>query len=306
MAKTVCKGILLPLITPFDEKGELDEPVLRELAEFMVGSGVHGLFILGSAGQGPVMTVAQRKQAAAAVIDQVKQRVPVVTHVGCADVETTIELALHAKALGTSARAVVPPYYYSDHSDFEILEHFKSVAGAIGGDFPIYIYDNPRYTGIHLTPEIVKRYIEAVPSLCGIKAAYRGVEELLRYVRLAPAGFGVFSGSIFNLVATVPLGVSGAIHPPTSLFPELCLGLWNSIEAKSWQHTFEYQRILYDLLAAIDRLKSKGRSAVAAIARLRGFPVKRYPRWKAEELTRDEMQSLERAIENAGVEVKVS
>lgn len=306
MAKTVCEGILVPLITPFDHRGELDEPVLVEMAEFMVRSRVHGLFILGSAGQGPVMTLAQRKQAAEAVVAQVRGRVPVVTHVGCADTESTIELACHAKAIGSSAIAVVPPFYYSDHSDSEILEHFRAVAAAVGEDCPIYLYDNPLYTGIHLTPEKVKQYVEAIPSLCGIKAAFIGVEELLRYVHLTPSSFGVFSGSIFNLLATAPLGVKGAVHPPTSFFPELCVGLWEAIQREQWSPAFDCQRKLFELAAVIGNFKGKGRAALAAVARLRGFDVKRYPRWKTEELSRREIESLELAVEKAGIALKVA
>ncbi len=305
MAKTVCQGILVPLITPFDPAGEVDESVLREMAEFMVRSGVHGLFILGSAGQGPVMTVAQRKRAAEAVVAQVRERIPVVTHVGCADTESTIELALHAKAWGSAAIAVVPPFYYSDHSDHEVFEHVRSVGAAVGEAVPIYLYDNPRYTGVHLTPEKVKEYVEAIPSLCGIKAAYIGVEELLRYVHLAPLGFGVFSGSIFNLLATVPLGVSGAIHPPTSFFPELCVGLWSAIQQEKWKEAYGFQRVLFELTTAIGSIKDKGREALTAVARLRGFAVQRYPRWKTEELSGKEIESLEAAIEKAGIALRV-
>jgi dihydrodipicolinate synthase/N-acetylneuraminate lyase len=250
------------------------------------------------------MTVAQRRRAAEAVVDQVRGRTPIVTHVGCADTESTVELALHAKGIGTSAVAVVPPYYYSDHSDYEILEHFKAVAAALGEDFPIYLYDNPLYTGIHLTPEMVKRYRDAIPSLCGIKAAYVGVEELLRYIQLVPAEFGVLSGSIFNLVATVPLGLKGAVHPPTSFFPELCVGLWEAIQKQRWEETFQYQRKLNQVVAAMGNLKSKGRGVLAAIARLRGFGVKRYPRWKVEELSAQETESLEAAVEQAGITLR--
>ena len=304
MGKTVCEGIVIPLITPFDDAGEVDEPVLREMTEFMARSGVHGLFILGSAGQGPVMTVAQRKRAAEAVCLQVRERVPVVTHVGCADTESTVELALHAKTCGTTAIAVVPPFYYSDHSDQEIIDHVRAVAAAAGEEVPIYLYDNPRYTGIHLTPERVRQYVEAVPSVCGIKAAYIGAEELLRYVHLAPPAFGVFSGSIFNLLATVPLGVTGAIHPPTSFFPELCVGLWEAIRREQWKEAFDFQRVLFELTTAIGSFKEKGRAALAAIARLRGFAVQRYPRWKTESLSASQIQTLERALEKAGIALR--
>jgi len=305
MAKTVCEGILIPLITPFDDAGEVDEPVLREMAEFMVRSGAHGLFILGSAGQGPVMTIAQRKRAAEAVLTQVRARIPVVAHVGCADTESTVELALHAQACGTTAIAVVPPFYYSDHSDQEIFDHVRAVAAAVGEAVPIYLYDNPRYTGIHLTPEKVRQYVEAVPSVCGIKAAYIGVEELLRYVHLAPPAFGVFSGSIFNLLATVPLGVKGAIHPPTSFFPELCVGLWDAIQREQWKEAFDFQRVLFELTTVIGSFQEKGRAALAAIARLRGFAVQRYPRWKTEALSASQIQTLELALEKAGIALRV-
>ncbi|MEE8178030.1 MAG: dihydrodipicolinate synthase family protein [Acidobacteriota bacterium] len=305
MGKTVCQGILVPLITPFDLAGEVDEAVLREMAEFMVRSGVHGLFILGSAGQGPVMTVAQRMRAAEAVTTQVCGRIPVVTHVGCADTESTVELALHAKACGSAAIAVVPPFYYSDHSDNEILEHVRAVATAVGDDCPVFLYDNPLYTGIHLTPEKVRQYVTAIPSLCGIKAAYIGVEELLRYVRLAPPSFAVFSGSIFNLLATVPLGVKGAIHPPTSFFPELCVGLWDAIQREQWKEAFDFQRALFELTTAMGSIKEKGRAALAAVARLRGFAVQRYPRWKTEELSASQIQTLELAVEKAGIALRV-
>ena len=303
MARTVCEGILIPLITPFDHKSELDEPVLREMVEFMVKSGVHGLFILGSAGQGPVMTAAQRRRAAEAVVDQAKGRIPVITHVGCADTETTVELAVHAKSIGSAAVAVLPPFYYSDHTDYDILEHFRAVAAALG-DHPMFLYDNSLYAGIHMTPEMVKRTVDQIPSICGLKVSFVAVDELLNYIHTLPAEFGVFSGSIFNLAAAVPVGLKGSIHPPTSLFPELCVGLWDAIRNERWKETFEHQRKLYALVAAMNKMKGKARAALAAIARLRGFDVKRYPRWKTEELSAEEIKSIEAAAEKAGITLK--
>ena len=50
------RGVLLPIITPFDEKVRVDEQVMRELVDFHIKAGVQGLFVLGSTGQGPAMT----------------------------------------------------------------------------------------------------------------------------------------------------------------------------------------------------------------------------------------------------------
>ena len=103
------RGVLLPVITPFDEKERLDETIMRELVDFHIGAGVHGLFVLGSTGQGPAMSTEERKRAAAVALDQAKGRVAVVIHVGTADTQSTVELAEHAAANNASAVAIVPP-----------------------------------------------------------------------------------------------------------------------------------------------------------------------------------------------------
>ena len=58
------KGIVIPVITPFEHDGTVDEPMLRKLVDFYVGAEVQGLFMLGSSGQGPAMSMAERKRTA--------------------------------------------------------------------------------------------------------------------------------------------------------------------------------------------------------------------------------------------------
>ena len=144
------RGVLLPIITPFDEKVRVDEQMMRQLVDFHIKAGVQGLFVLGSTGQGPAMTIDERKQAAAIALDQAKSRVPVVIHVGTADAGSTVELAEHAAAHRADAMAIVPPYYYSDHTEYEIMAHYKAVHKAV--PLPIYIYENPKYSGISVPP----------------------------------------------------------------------------------------------------------------------------------------------------------
>src|SRR5918995_947724 len=100
------RGVLLPIITPFDQKARVDEQIMRELVDFHVGAGVQGLFVLGSTGQGPAMSIEERKKAAAIALDQARSRLPVVIHVGTADADTTVELAEHAAAHKADAVAI--------------------------------------------------------------------------------------------------------------------------------------------------------------------------------------------------------
>jgi dihydrodipicolinate synthase/N-acetylneuraminate lyase len=291
------RGVLLPIITPFDDKVRVDEPVMRQLIDFHIKAGVQGLFVLGSTGQGPAMTNKERRQAAAVALEQTAKRVPVVIHVGTADTASTVKLAEHAAAHGADAVAIVPPYYYSDHTEYEIIAHYEAVHKAV--PLPIYIYENPKYSGISIPPGLAVRMKEKVPALKGIKVAY-GQGALLEYVRLLP-DVSVFTGNA-DLFGLVPFGVAGMINPPTSFVPELCVDLLNALDAKDYVHAVEAQKRV-DAAARIvaARLRKYGRVPLQEVYRIRGFAVKRFPKWQTEQMPREEIAKLERELREEGI-----
>jgi dihydrodipicolinate synthase/N-acetylneuraminate lyase len=291
------RGVLLPVITPFDEKVRVDEEIMRELVDFHISAGVHGLFVLGSTGQGPAMSTKERKTTAAVALDQAKGRVPVVIHVGTADTQSTVALAEHAAANNASAVAIVPPYYYSDHSEYEIVAHYKAVAKTV--PLPIFIYENPKYSGISIPPGLAVRMKEQVPALKGIKVAY-GQGALLEYVRLLP-DISVFTGNA-DLFGLVPFGVAGMINPPTSFVPELCVDLFKALDSQDYPRAVEGQKRV-DTAARIvaSRLRKYGRVPLQEVFRMRGFAVKRFPKWETEQMPKDEVSKLEQDLKEAGI-----
>jgi dihydrodipicolinate synthase/N-acetylneuraminate lyase len=291
------RGVLLPLITPFDEKVRIDEQMMRRLVDFHIGAGVHGLFVLGSTGQGPAMTIEERKQAAAIALDQAKSRVLVVIHVGTADAGSTVELAEHAAAHKADAVAIVPPYYYSDHTEYEIIAHYRAVAKAV--PLPIFIYENPKYSGISVPPGLAVRMKEQVPALKGIKVAY-GQGALLEYVRLLP-DVSVFTGNA-DLFGLVPFGLAGMINPPTSFVPELCVELFKALDGKDYGRAVEAQKRV-DTAARLvgTRLRKYGRVPLQEVFRMRGFAVKRFPKWETEQMPKEEVVKLERELREAAI-----
>jgi dihydrodipicolinate synthase/N-acetylneuraminate lyase len=291
------RGVLLPIITPFDDRVRVDEQVMRQLVDFHINAGVQGLFVLGSTGQGPAMTIEERKQAAAVALDQAKSRVPVVIHVGTADASSTTELAEHAAAHKADAVAIVPPYYYSDHTEYEIFAHYRAVAKAV--PLPIFIYENPKYSGISVPPGLAVRMKEAVPALKGIKVAY-GQGALLEYVRLLP-DVSVFTGNA-DLFGLVPFGLAGMINPPTSFVPELCVELFKALDGKDYARAVDAQKRV-DTAARLvgTRLRKYGRVPLQEVFRMRGFAVKRFPKWETEQMPKEEVVKLERELRDAGL-----
>ena len=291
------RGVLLPIITPFDERARIDEEVMRQLVDFHIGAGIQGLFVLGSTGQGPAMSVEERKKAAAVALDQARSRVPVIIHVGTADTESTVELAEHAAAHKGDAVAIVPPYYYSDHTEYEIVAHYR--AGAKAVPLPIFIYENPKYSGISVPPGLALRMKEQIPALKGIKVAY-GQGALLEYVRLLP-DVSVFTGNA-DLFGLVPFGLAGMINPPTSFVPELCVELWKALDTKDYLRAVEAQKKVDTaarLVAA--ELRKYGRVPLREVFRMRGFDVKRFPKWETEPMPKEAVAKLERELKTADI-----
>lgn len=292
------RGILIPLITPFDEKERVDDPMMRQLVDFYVKAGVQGLFALGSSGQGPAMSIAERKRAAEIVIDQAARRLSVIIHVGTADAQSTVELAEHAAAKGAAGVGVIPPYYYSDHTEYEIVAHYRAVAKAVS--LPILIYENPKYSGISIPPPLAAKMKQEIPTIRAIKVAY-GQGALLEYVRLFPPDVSVFTGNA-DLFGLVPFGLAGMINPPTSFLPELCVELWRALDSKQYEKAVEAQRRVdtaQRLVAAA--LRRYGRGALGEAFRLRGFAVKRFPKWETEPMPKEVVEKLQSDLRAAGL-----
>ena len=285
------RGIVLPAPTVFLEDGEVDEKLMRELTEFFITCGVHALFILGSYGQGPALAPGERKKVAAIVLDQVRHRIPCIVHVGAVDPYTAIDLGRHAGSIGAEAIGHVGPYYYSDRSDYEIIEHFRMVDRAVG--LPILVYNNPRYSGYNIHPMMMARLVEAVPNVFGAKLAMGSVDEAMAYMKAVAGPFAPFALAS-NLVAAMSVGVQGTISPPLAVTPELGVELVRAIDAGRLAEALALQKKVIRIHDLFLRLAGPfGRTIYREAMRLRGFAVKMYPRWPSRPLSEEAREELE-------------
>lgn len=295
------KGIVMPILTPFKEDGELDEPMGCALADFLIVSGVHALFLLGSFGQGPVMRMDQRKRYAEVICKHVRGRVPVIVHVGTADSYSTAELGLHAQSLGCDAIAVVGPYYYSDHTEYEVMEHFKEVGQRV--KMPMIIYNNPPYSGYDITPPMMLRLKEQVPQIFGTKLSADSLETALNYLNQLPRDFSIF-GLASSIMPGALYGIRGTIVPPWVAFPELAVALWRALEAKQLDEALQLQMKINELQTALRPLgRIYGRAIQCETVRARGFAVKKFPRWTTKPLLPEHRDLLVSAMSKAGLSV---
>jgi dihydrodipicolinate synthase/N-acetylneuraminate lyase len=160
------EGLMPAMVTPFDERGELDLGATEAVIERFIEAGVSGISPLGSTGEASHLTANERKRFAEEVVRIVGGRVPVVIGVGATGTRETVELARHAQEAGADAVLVVSPFYWKVGEE-GLFKHFATVAESV--EIPVLIYNLPMLTGIDLSPSLVARIAAECPNAVGIK-----------------------------------------------------------------------------------------------------------------------------------------
>jgi 4-hydroxy-tetrahydrodipicolinate synthase len=187
------------------------------------------------------MTIAERKAGAEAVVKVVNRRVPVAIHASALAVRDTIELAQHAQTIGADCVIGITPYFWNITQE-AIYDYFVRLGTSM--DLPILAYNSPGYlAGIEITPELLKRLIERLPNLIGVKEASFKSEKFLALSKVGLAmrpSFAMVAGVDF-LLPSVPLGGAGSYSSAESICPNLVLELYRSCAGGDWPKARECQ-----------------------------------------------------------------
>jgi 4-hydroxy-tetrahydrodipicolinate synthase len=218
------RGILCALITPFGPDEDPDLPALGQLIDFLVGAGVHGLFVLGTTGEGPLLDVAERRRVAAFVGERAARRVSVVVHCGAPDTRTTAHLAAHAEEIGADATSAVVPYYFrSGAADLD--RHFRAVAAAAPSS-PHYVYENPERVGYSAGVDVVARLVNEVPNIVGVKDTGDTVGKITDYLSRPGGPIQVYVGNNSTIFPALVVGARGAVSAMANAVPELVVAVY--------------------------------------------------------------------------------
>ena len=213
-------GVVPPMITPFQENGEVDYNSLKTLVNFL-SENVDGLFINGSYGGGALMTEDERKAVADTTIQTAAGRVPVVVHVGTADSLSASRLVDHAASCGAAAVAAVGPYYFKHNKD-EICNYFDALVKAAKGRIPVYVYNNPQFQGYPMELDVIRTLKEKV-GVSGVKDATFDIQAMAKYMRLLKDDtFDVALGTEAMWLSACALGCKAFIPGIANAFPEIC------------------------------------------------------------------------------------
>ncbi len=220
-------GVIPPLLTGFDEKGNYDAVAQKEITEFLVDK-VQGFYICGTYGSGPLMTAEERKQVTEDVIKQVNGRIPVISHVGGCSTRSVVDLAIHAEKSGADAVAAVPPIYYGFAED-AVLRHFEALRTAVS--IPVFVYNNPKTTGVSVTGPMLAKLADI--GVDGIKdSSFNIIVFWSQLWAVAKPGFIPVIGTEALILPAVSMGAQAAVCGLANAIPEPVVELFQAVEAK--------------------------------------------------------------------------
>ncbi|NCB33065.1 MAG: dihydrodipicolinate synthase family protein, partial [Erysipelotrichia bacterium] len=172
------KGIIVPIVTPFNEDESLNLEALRTQIEREIDAGVDGIFCFGTNGEGYVLSGEEKKTVLKTTIESVHGRVPVYAGTGCISTKETIQQSLMAKKVGADVISVITPSF-AKASQEDLYRHYAAIAKAV--DLPILLYNIPARTGNALEPATVTRLAE-ISNIVGVKDSSGDWENLKQYI----------------------------------------------------------------------------------------------------------------------------
>jgi len=212
------KGSIVAIVTPF-KNGKIDETALRNLINWHIDEGTHGIVPVGTTGESPTLDHNEHKEVVEIVIDQVNGRVPVIAGAGSNSTAEAISLLMHAEAVGADAALVVTPYYNKPTQE-GLFEHFKALNNASMG-IPIMIYNIPPRSVIDMSVEVMAE-LSNLENIIGVKDATSDLSRVKKQKIQCKDGFLQFSGEDITAYEFMKNGGNGCISVTANVLPKLC------------------------------------------------------------------------------------
>jgi dihydrodipicolinate synthase/N-acetylneuraminate lyase len=278
------RGALAAAVTPLRDGGSrLHEDAIASLCEFLRTGGLDGLFVLGTTGEGILLSVEERKRVAERFVEA-GGSLDVAVHCGALTTADTVALAEHAAQIGAAAVAVIGPPYFP-YDDEALLSHFLAAARA-SDPVPFYVYEFEARSGYAVPLDVIDRLRDAAANVRGLKVSDRSWQTFSRYVI---DGLDAFVGPEALIARGLAAGAVGAVSAVAGAYPEVVA---EAVRTGSAEATARVE----ELRSALERFPFH--AALKRVLAHRGVPVHEDVRAPLRPLRDDERESLDRWLES--------
>ena len=234
------KGLIAPILTPFDDKLAVDQEKFNALAHQLLSNGCAGLAPFGTTGEALSVGSAERRTALEGLVEAGIDPSVLIPGTGLCNLPDTVELCRHAVELGCVGVMTLPPFYYKGMSDQGLHDYFVCLINTVNDErLKIYLYHIPQVSGVGLSIPLVHQLHSEFPEvIMGIKDSSGDWENTKALLGIE--GLIVYPGAELPVIEAIRLGAPGCISATANLNSAriaevitLChVGEWEAAEFK--------------------------------------------------------------------------
>ncbi len=220
---TRLKGVIVPMVTPMNERGDLHEQGVRDLVGWLSEQGVTGIYPASGCGEVWKLSAAERNKLLDIAIEVAGADVLVLPGTGAGSTREAVALTQAAAQKKADGVVVWPPYHMGDaYTEDAIFDHYLTIVTA--AEIPVIIYDSPEITGYPLSIELVARLAE-LDNIVGIKDSTGNLANFAQLLRLLGDRIAILQGWDNLLLGSLAMGSPGAVLSAANVCPRLLVDL---------------------------------------------------------------------------------
>ena len=208
------KGSFVALVTPHLADGVIDEKRFRELIEFQIENGTHGIVPCGCTGEAATLSRDEQARLIKITVESVNKRIPVIAGTGSNNTTEAVDLTRFAKKAGADGALIITPYYNKPTPEGQ-YRHYEKIAKEV--DIPIMLYNVPSRTGISMKPQTVAR-LSKIDNIVAIKEASGSLDQVSQILSLCD--ITVLSGDDSVTLPMMSVGAKGVVSVAANIMPK--------------------------------------------------------------------------------------
>lgn len=237
------RGIIVPIITPVDEKENISETKLRAIVRRVIDHGVHGILAFGSNSEFYMFEDDEMIEATKIILDEAKGKVPVFFGLGTIRTKHAVRLAQKAAKLPVDGISVLQPMFIKPTEE-ALYHHFKTIAEAVPEKM-VLLYNNPGRTGYTMSLGLIERLAHEMKNIVGIKDSSGDLTFLSELIRRnKDIGFRVMAGKDTVVYPALCVGAIGSVCSTANMYTELVCGIYDKYMAGDHEGALENQFVL--------------------------------------------------------------
>jgi len=260
--------LMVAPVTPMDRWGRIVLEHVEPLARALLAHGARGFFILGSTGEGMLMTLDERRKLAETWRRAVPDRVPLIVHVGHPCLEDCATLAQHAQQIGATATAIASPRVVPVRKIEQVVALAAACARATP-QLPFYYYHNGPLPGLTMkAAPFLRLAAERIPNLAGLKFTDSDLNDFSQCLQFDGRRFHIMFGLDEILLPAMSMGARTAVGGTFNITMPLAQQVADAFAENRLADAERAQLRLNEVIAVLQRFA--GISAVKASMRLLG------------------------------------